>query len=239
VVTAREGLITLAEREEIIETRRRRAGVAADFWQGAVRYGRIIARLPFVRMVAVTGALAMDNVDEDGDIDYLIVTEPGRLWLSRAWCILLVRIAGMVGSRICPNYFLTTQALRDLQRSLYSAHEISQMIPISGRNCYQELRSQNRWVFGYLPNSAGPPRVFEAETDQWAGLQKAAEIPQRSRLGNVIESWEMNRKIRKFAGSTNAESRFTSDQCKGHFELHGEKTLQALHDRLEMIEEML
>ncbi|HJS29801.1 MAG TPA: hypothetical protein VJ768_09275, partial [Anaerolineales bacterium] len=146
VVTAREGLITLAEREEIIETRRRRAGVAADFWQGAIRYGRIIARLPFVRMVAVTGALAMDNVDEDGDIDYLIVTEPGRLWLSRAWCILLVRIAGMVGSRICPNYFLTTRALRDLQRSLYSAHEISQMIPISGGNCYQELRSQNRWV---------------------------------------------------------------------------------------------
>ena len=56
----------------------------------AVRYGLTIARLPFVRMVAVPGALTMDNVEPGDDVDYLIVTAPDRLWLCRAVVIELV-----------------------------------------------------------------------------------------------------------------------------------------------------
>src|SRR5262249_19710127 len=59
---------TLAGRESAIEIRRGRAASAIEYWRHAVHYGRRMSHLPFVRMVAVTGALAMDNM-ADGDID--------------------------------------------------------------------------------------------------------------------------------------------------------------------------
>jgi hypothetical protein len=62
---------TLRGREGIVETRQRRAKIAARHWQKAIRYGQIIASLPFVKMVAITGSLAMNNTEEGKDIDYI------------------------------------------------------------------------------------------------------------------------------------------------------------------------
>src|SRR5205823_2846997 len=83
-----EGFFTLRGREEIVALRQRRAATAAQYWPEALRFGQWIASLPFVRMTAITGALPMDSV-EDRDIDFLVVTETGRLWLCRAMVILL------------------------------------------------------------------------------------------------------------------------------------------------------
>src|SRR5690349_10487006 len=75
---------TLRGREGIVETRLRRKKVAERLWPHAARYGRLISSLPFVRMIAVTGSLAMDNTEEGKDIDFMIVTAPDYLWTSRA-----------------------------------------------------------------------------------------------------------------------------------------------------------
>src|SRR5687768_1562392 len=106
-----DGYFCLRGREHVIPVRRYRAGIADEMWPAAVRYGRIIGRLPFVRMVGITGALAADNVERDADIDYLVVTAAGRVWLCRAAVIALVRWAGRRGVSMCPNYFLSEEAL--------------------------------------------------------------------------------------------------------------------------------
>jgi predicted nucleotidyltransferase len=56
--------------------------------------------LPFVRMVAVTGALAKDNVGQRVDIDLLIVAAPGRIWVCRRFLILAVRVARLLGDEL-------------------------------------------------------------------------------------------------------------------------------------------
>ena len=151
------GLYFLRGREALLGVRGERARVSARLWRRARRYGRLVGRMPFVRMVAVTGALAMDNV-ADGDIDYLVITEPGRLWLCRALVVGLVRTAAMRRVDLCPNYFLSEEAMALSERNLFTAHEVAQMVPLSGVETYQRLRSLNRWTDTYLPNAAGHPR---------------------------------------------------------------------------------
>ena len=88
------GFYSLVDRSYLAATRHKRQKVSEVLWPQAVRYGRWVAALPFVRLVAVTGALAVDNPRDDwDDIDYLIVTQPARLWLCRALIILMVKYA--------------------------------------------------------------------------------------------------------------------------------------------------
>ena len=224
---------TLAGRESAIETRRGRAARAADYWRRAVRYGHAIGNLPFVRMVAVTGALAMDNM-ADSDIDYLVVTEPGRLWLCRALVVGVVRAAGFRGTELCPNYFLSERALVLSERNLFTAHEVTQMVPVSGMRTYQQMRELNRWTDAYLPNATGAPRRIAAvEPQRWRG-GRILEHALRSRLATPLERWEMSRKMRKLGrrGNGHAEAAFGPDWCKGHFGDHGKLTLARYEERL-------
>src|SRR5688500_9809835 len=139
----KEEYFTLPGREHIVETRKRRAEIAARLWPKAVHYGRILGRLPFVRMVAVTGSLAMNNTDEGNDVDYMIVTAPNRLWTCRALALLVARFAKLEGINLYPNYLITTNAMELKERSLYVAHELAQMIPLSGMEIYREIRRLN------------------------------------------------------------------------------------------------
>jgi hypothetical protein len=187
-------------------------------------------------MVAVTGALAVDNV-ADGDIDYLIVTEPGRLWVCRAVIVALVRLAALRGVTLCPNYFLSERALDLEERTLFTAHEVTQMVPLAGMSTYQRLRDLNGWTHAFLPNAAGPPRQFPPN-GRGTQPRTVVEAALRTPVGQRIEDWEMGRKIRKLGERSNghAEASFGPDWCKGHFGDHGQLTLSRFHQRWQLLE---
>jgi hypothetical protein len=231
---------TLPGREEIVATRQRRFAVAKRLRPKAVRYGRILARLPFVRMVAVTGSLAMSNTDEGKDIDYMIVTVPGRLWMCRLLSLVVARVARLEGVSLCPNYLLTTRALKLEEHSLYVAHELAQMIPLSGMDVYREIFRRNRWVTDYLPNAAGQPErpSFGKPLQTPSFLQRVLEVFLSLPLGNWLEKWEMDRKIARLTReqSASSESYFSADVCKGHIDRHGEKIVTAFAVRNELFQ---
>jgi hypothetical protein len=225
---------SLAGREHTVDTRKIRMADATSYWRKAVHYGRRMSHLPFVRMVAVTGALAMDN-NADGDIDYLVITEPGRLWLCRALIVGLVRVAARSGTELCPNYFLSERAMVLEERNLFTAHEVTQMVPLAGLATYQQLRDLNRWTERFLPNAGGTPRRLSTVEPTPHRLFEGAL---RSRVCGPLERWEMNRKVRKLGGRGNghAEAAFGPDWCKGHFGDHGQATLARYAERLKALE---
>jgi hypothetical protein len=233
----------LRGREEIVETRKRRTEIASRLWPKAARYGRIIASLPFVRMVAVTGSLAMNNMDEGKDIDYMIVTAPNYLWTCRALSLLVARFAKLEGVNLCPNYLLTTNALELKERSLYVAHELAQMIPLSGMETYDEMCRLNDWMADYLPNSLMAPEMPQGVklVQKRSVIQKVLEILFRLPFASWFEKWEMDRKIARLTReqSSSFESYFSADICKGHIDRHGESVVTALAIRLQKATEVV
>jgi hypothetical protein len=237
-VENQDGCIFLPGRQALVPLRQRRAHIAQSLWQHAWHYGAWIARLPFVRMVAVTGALAVNNVDDDADIDYLIVTEPERLWLCRALVIALVRWAARRGHVVCPNYFLSERALVVYERNLYTARELAQMVPLAGLPVYERMRQLNPWVDELLPNAKDPPKQTATVSIGGSNLSTWIEYLLRSPVGDRIETWEMQRKIRKFQGqrsqsTAHGEATFCADWCKGHFDGHAQAILDAFSQRLD------
>lgn len=236
-LSQRDGYYTLSGRESIVAIRREREQAAARVWPRALSYGRIIASLPFVRMVAITGELAMDNIGPHSDIDYFIVTEPGRLWICRLMTIAVVRYAAPRGDIVCPNYLLSERALELHDRNLYTAHEVAQMVPIYGLETYQRLREANAWVSEFLPNAGSSPRDAEA-LPHGNAARRLAESTLRTSAGARLESWEMNRKVRKLTrdGVPHPEVSFSPDWCKGHVDGHGERILDLFADRWSAVE---
>lgn len=228
-----DGYITLPGRAGIVEVRRRRAAASVELWPRARRYGRAIAALPFVRMVAVTGSLAMANAEAGDDIDYLVVTENGRLWLSRALAIGVVRVGALRRQELCPNYFLTESALCLPDRNLFTAHELAQMVPVAGGGLHGRMLEMNPWYRDFLPN-ADPPRESTGGDSPRGVVRRGIEAAMRGPAGDRLERWEMTRKRRKFEAVTPrpAEARFAPDYCKGHFEAHGARVLAALEQRV-------
>ena len=54
---------------------------------------------------------------------------------------------------LCPNYFLAESALRLSTQNLYTAHELTQMVPLFGLPVYQAMRRLNTWTDRFLPNA--------------------------------------------------------------------------------------
>ena len=237
------GFYMLPGRTELAAIRRQREALAERAWPRAVSYGLRMSGLPFVRMVALTGSLAMHNGDGRADFDYLLVAEPGRVWTCRAWTLLLARLAAAQGCQLCPNFILSADNLEMSQRNLYTAHELAQMVPLAGEEIYWRLRHANRWSEAYLPNAGGPPDGSPAHNPVLRSIRRRpllsaiSEAALRLPAGDRLEGWEMKRKIRKLSPQSGpgAEICFSADRCQGHFQGHGQGTLAAFRNRLDRL----
>lgn len=226
--------LVLEGREEIIRIRKERVARSQHLWPAARQFGRIISGMPFVRMVAVTGALSVSNVRGQPDIDYLVVTFPERVWLSRLFVVLIVRLAALRKVNLCPNYFLTTRRLALEDRSIFTAHELMQMVPLSGPKVYGAMRAQNSWADQLLPNAQGSPLPSACKAVRpWT--RRAAEKLFLGKLGARLDAWEMSRKIIKFENqhALNDETLFDPDTIQGHFNRYRAETLARFNHRME------
>ncbi|MBL8134757.1 MAG: hypothetical protein JNL42_23050 [Anaerolineae bacterium] len=230
-----DGYVMRAGRGDLAALRREREAAAAALWTQSIRYGAWLSRLPFVRMVAVTGALAMRNPsDHDDDLDYVLVTAAGRVWLARLFAIAVVRLSRLRGVTVCPNYVLAETALAQERRDLFIAHEVTQMVPVFGRDLYERMRTLNPWVASLMPNAQD---AFYDETQcapdtLWRAVKRLAEGLLGGALGDRLEAWEYRRKVARFSPQLrqpNSAARLDEERVKGHFNDHGHPVLQRYH----------
>lgn len=238
MLNVRNGMYFCHERDAILDIRHERERASHGLWQPALKYGGWLAYLPFVRMVALTGALAMRNASaHDDDLDYVLVTAPRRVWLARAFAVLLVRVIKLRGIVICPNYVLSESALTQQRRDLFMAHEVAQMIPLYGRALYERMRAENDWVWTHLPNAHGA-YFHECERgEQRAGrlIKRVVERLLSGKIGDALEAWEQRRKRARFAPALQtpySAAQLDAEHVKGHFNDHGHPVLSKYRERL-------
>jgi len=153
----------LKGREKIVVIRKRREKYSQKKLLIAKKAARFLRLILTIKMVAVTGALAINNSQNDDDIDFLIVTQTDRLWLTRIQAVLLIELMGMrrraqdveVTDKLCLNIFLDENhlALPRNKRNLFTAHEIALMKLLWQRdNVYQKFLKENQWIKRFLPN---------------------------------------------------------------------------------------
>lgn len=234
-VSFKDGFYFLADRPEIIQVRKQREADSRKAFRRAMFYGRIMGKLPFIRMVALTGSLAMLNLSKNNDMDYMLVAKPGRVWTARAFALFLGRLARLFGDIICPNVIVSENALEWDAKNLYTAREFSQMVPVSGAEVFRRLRIANSWVLGIFPNLG--TNVIQSEAKDLRVIKLVQDFMESifaAKLGDRFEAWEMNRKIARFEQQAGygIETNFTADICQGNFDHHGAWTLSAYEKRL-------
>lgn len=229
--------VTLAGRGHLRADAAERRAVSRRRWRAARRAGRLLSALPFVRSVAVSGSLSVDAADADADIDLFVVTATGRLWLARRMVVAVVRLAGVVGVRLCPNYLLAESALELDDRTVFVAHELAQLVPIGGSAAHAPLIARNGWAAAFLPNAfaSGPPSGRPpAALPRPGPARRFAEWLLRAPVLDRVERWELARMRRLHpVGRPGAdEARFDPERCKGHLVPNGRRALDAYTSRL-------
>lgn len=153
----------------------------------ARRAAKIISFIPWVKSIAVTGALAMENADADDDIDLMVVTSSNRLWLTRPLVLLLVSLffkrrkpipssffphPSSFSNTLCLNLWLDESALAipTDQHNLYTAHELAQMTPLVNKDqTYERMMRENGWGRKFLANAW--EEMTNGQMDKWTSRQ--------------------------------------------------------------------
>ena len=127
--------------------------LAHKYLKKARFFSSIIARFPFIRSICLSGSISKYYMDKKSDIDYFIITKPGRMWVARTFLVLFKKIFLLNSKKyFCVNYFITEESMDVRVRNIYSAMEMSSLIPTYNYSKYETLMSINAWVKDFYTN---------------------------------------------------------------------------------------
>mgnify|MGYP000870755076 CR=1 FL=1 len=153
----------LPGRKRIVKLRQYRKEFCAKRWHRAQKAAIALQMIPFIRLVAVTNSLALDNSNKNSDIDLFIVTSKGRLWTARILSVVLLDILGLnknhrqISNQMCLGFFADTTYM-DLSKmckskdDIYYTYRVAHMSPIYDKQTYLKFIEKNHWLFEDLPN---------------------------------------------------------------------------------------
>jgi hypothetical protein len=200
------GFYFLKSRRDLVARRIQCDKNSAVKFEIAERAARWLKYIPFVRMIAVTGTLAMKNCEKNSDIDFFVILQKGRIFTGRLLVTLTVHLLGKrrygkkIKNRICLNYFITTDKLEIVRKDLFAANEYSFIYPLFGLDVFQKFcETNNNWIKKKKPNwevpDLKPARYFVDVGRLQRGVQRFFENLINLLWGDRIESWLKRKQI--------------------------------------------
>ncbi len=148
-----DGFYLCENNPELVKRRVEGNKKAKNIFSKAQKVSKFIARFPYVEGVGISGSLSKGFYDDDGDIDFFIITSPGRLWIARTLLVLYKKIF-LLNSRkyFCVNYFIASNSLEIEEKNRFTATELVTLMPMYGNGSFHEFYKQNSWAFQWMPN---------------------------------------------------------------------------------------
>lgn len=160
--------------------------LAESYLKKMPRYIRLMSCFPFVRGVGISGSLSKGVVSEDGDVDYFIITEVDRLWICRT-CMIFFKKVFLLNSRkyFCVNYFIDLNNLRIKEENMFTAIEISHLVPVIGGNVFQQFKQENTWTNEFVANPE--LKIKRDPIKRKVFWQTLNELPFKFRIGDWFD----------------------------------------------------
>jgi hypothetical protein len=230
-VECRGGLYFPAGRTDLLETRMRREALSRELLERDRAMLAFIARLPFVRMVALSGSLAHLNAEGAADVDLFVITRANRVWLVTVAMLLVSKIMGW-RKRLCMNYVISERQMAIAPADLFSANQIIHLQPIVGSATYRRFLDANAFVAKNYPNFRGPgpgirdPKITIAEQLLGLGIAQVGE-----RVCRMVYRWYLRR--RSVSWQSHDQVRLEDECLKLHTSSHRAETIARFEAAIE------
>lgn len=192
----------LPGRANLVSKRKRREHQSKIYWKKAQLFCQVFRIIPWVKLVGISGGLAMNNANQSADIDLFIITSKNRLWICR---LLILVFLGMLSQRrkkdsqsraiagkFCVNILLEEDRLQQLNQDLFIAHELLQMKVLwEKEGIYAKYLADNEWVFKLLPNWVGNIVVKRNNKRLTSSLKWDLLIDKLENLARRLQLWYM------------------------------------------------
>ncbi|MCK5320715.1 hypothetical protein KAJ61_05005 [Candidatus Parcubacteria bacterium] len=161
------GFYFLNNRSEIVDIRQMRYNYANRKFKRALKIARLFKIIPWIKMIAVGNSIGANNLRDDSDIDFFIITEAKRIWVTRWFCVGLAKFLNLrpqplkKRDTICLSFYITDDNL-ELKKlmlpenkihDVYFVYWLANLVPIYNKdNSYLKLINANVWLKECLPN---------------------------------------------------------------------------------------
>lgn len=205
-------------------------------WQKAEKYISKLQSIPFIKMVAVCNSLAMEEIDQESDIDLFIVAKKNRLFLVRSLVSLKLHFLGVrrhgkkIKERFCLSFFIEESA-NDFSKiaiedDIYLASWINSLKPVlDTENYLKNFRKKNHWINPILKKWQLKSKIIDRShlqhpTKFQNKITKLTEKLLSGKFGNSIEQrlqdWQLKRASSKTKPSSNSGVIINSKMLKFH-----------------------
>lgn len=151
---------------------------ARTLWIMARLSTHVIKRFPFVRAVFVSGDLSKNSTHRGSDVDFFILTAPGRLWIARMLLILFKKAVLLNRKKFfCLNSFASVERMTLDERNIYQATEVAQLKPLYNSPLFGRYLEANGWVRDFFPNFDVSTLPLPPPNDRPSMLQRLLELP--------------------------------------------------------------
>ena len=189
------GFYFLPEHSNLIIERQKRYSGTFLKYRRARRVAKLLAILPWIKLICLVNQKGPHNLRANGDLDFFIVCQGKRIWLTRWFSVGLLKLFNLrpqpnnIKNKICLSFLVDTDNL-NLQPFLLPLAESNQdwvfiyylanFAPLLNRdNTWTKFLSANHWLTQILPNNIS--------NEEWPQLEVTAKACPLFYLFNPLE----------------------------------------------------